>query len=71
MAVDFQLHRQTHVAHLTVEEPILATDPAYATALAVVLVLVLVIEQVAHQARVLSAKRNNNGYYWRQTTDIQ
>lgn len=53
MAVDLELHGQAHVADLAVEEALLPADPTNAAAVAVVLVLVLVVEQVAHQTRVL------------------
>lgn len=54
MAIVFQLHRQTHVAHLAVEEARPAADSANSAPVAVVLRAVLVIEQVAHQAGVLA-----------------
>lgn len=44
VSIDFELHWQTHVADLAVEEAILATDPTDPATVAVVLVLVLVIE---------------------------
>ena len=53
MSVDLELHRKAHVADLAVEEAVLAADPADAASIAMVLVLVLVVKQVAHQASVL------------------
>lgn len=51
--IDLQLHWQTHVADLAVEEAVLASDPTDSAPVAMVLVLVLVIEQVADEASVL------------------
>lgn len=47
-----QLYRQAHVAHLTVEEIAATAQPTDAAAVTVVLVLGLVVEQIADQARV-------------------
>lgn len=54
MAIVFQLHRQTHVAHFAVEEARSAADAANSAPVAVVLRAVLVVEQVAHQTGVLA-----------------
>lgn len=54
MAIVFQLHRQTHVAHLAVEEARPAADSANSAPITVVLRAVLVVEQVAHQTGVLA-----------------
>lgn len=56
MAVRAQLHRQTHVAHLTVEEIAAAAEATNAAAMAMVLILVLVVKQIAYQAGVLRAR---------------
>lgn len=53
MAIVAQLYRQAHVAHLTVEEVTASAQPTNAAAMTMVLVLVLVVEQIADQARVL------------------
>lgn len=54
MAIVFQLHRQTHVAHFAVEEARPTADSANSATFAVVLRAVLVVEQVAHQTGVLA-----------------
>jgi hypothetical protein len=53
MTINFQLQRQAHVAHLTVEEPPFATHPTNAASIAMVLVFVLIVEQVANQTAIL------------------
>lgn len=53
MSVPLQLHRQTHITPLAVEETVPAADAADAAAVAMVLTLVFVIEQVADQTGVL------------------
>lgn len=54
MAIVFQLHRQTHVADLAVEEARPAADTANSAPLTVILRAVLVVEQIAHQTGVLA-----------------
>lgn len=53
MTHSLQLHRQTHIASLAVEEPVPASDAANAAALAVVLLLVFIVKQVADQTCIL------------------
>lgn len=48
-----QLYRQAHVAPLAVEEPVPPPNAADATAITVVLPLVVIVEQVAYQTCVL------------------
>lgn len=55
MAV-LQLDGQTHVALLAVEELVSTPDPADSAAVAVVLTLDLIVEQLAHQASVLQPR---------------
>lgn len=50
----FQLNRQTHVALGTVKESVTAADPTYSTAVAVILILVLVVKEIALQAGVFA-----------------
>lgn len=49
-----QLNRQAHVAFGAVEESVATTDPAYAATVAMVLILILVVEEIALEARVLA-----------------
>lgn len=56
MSVDLQLHRQTHIADFAVEKIVCTTNAADATAMAMVLLLVRIIEQVANETRVLQIK---------------
>lgn len=58
MAAASQLNRQANVALGAVEEPTLATHPTDAAARTVKLALAgVVVEQVAHQARILEENR--------------
>lgn len=56
MSCLLQLHGQAHVASLAVEEPVAATHAADPASLAVILLLVLVVKQVADEACVLESK---------------
>lgn len=49
-----QLNRQAHVALGTVEESVTTADSAYPAAVAVILILILVVEQIAFEARVFA-----------------
>lgn len=49
-----QLNRQTHVALGTVEKSVATAEPAYTAAVTVILILVLVVEQIAFETRVLA-----------------
>lgn len=51
-----ELYGQAHVAPFAVKETVTASDPADAATVAVVLVLVFIVEQIALQARVLQYK---------------
>lgn len=49
-----QLNRQTHVALGTVEKSGATADPAYPATIAVVLVPVFVVEEIAYKTRVFA-----------------
>lgn len=63
VSIGFQLHRQTHVTDFAVKESVLPADPTNSASFAVVLVLVLVIEQVAHEAGVLEETNKQTQRY--------
>lgn len=54
MAFRLQLHWQTHVAHLAMEEAILAAYATYSARITMVLAFIVVIEQIADETCILS-----------------
>lgn len=64
MSDPLQLNRQAHVAAFTMEEPIAASYTTYAASVAVILLLIFIIKQVADQTSVLSKPNSTVLAFW-------
>lgn len=54
MAFGLQLNRQTHIAHFAVEESIFPSNSTDSARVAVILFLVIIVEEVADEASVIT-----------------